>query len=179
MKKLFFLTLIAIGMAFQASGQADAISQYFDQYMNDDRFNMVYVSPKMFELAARMDIESDDLDPEVMSILEDLKGLRVLSYENEEGASKGEALQLYKEAREKINIAEYEELLVARDGDENVHILVKNEGDIVSELLMLIGGDGEFTMLSFVGNIDLKKVGKLANMLELDGMEHLNKVEEN
>ncbi len=178
MKKLFLLTVVALGFAFQATGQNDAISKYFDQYMNDERFNMVYVSPKMFELAARMDIESDDLDPEVVSILEELKGLRVLSYEGNEG-SENEALQFYKEAREKIDINSYEELLVARDGDENVHILVTSEGDIVSELLMLIGGKDEFTMLSFVGNIDLKKVGKLANMLDINGMEHLNKVEEN
>ena len=178
MKKLILLTLITGAFALQGSAQADAISQYFEQYMNDDRFNMVYVSPKMFELAARMEIESDDVDPEVMSILKDLKGLRVLSYELSDGQEdNGEAMKFYKEAREKIDLNAYEELVVARDGDENVHIMVKNSGDIVSELLVLIGGDGEFTLLSFVGNIDLKKVGKLANMLQIDGMQHLEKVE--
>jgi hypothetical protein len=139
---------------------------------------MVYVSPKAFELAARLDIDSDSdsegVDQEVLDIVANLKGLRVLSYEGEGTEAQG----FYKEARNTIDMNAYEELMVARDGNENVHIMYAGEGDIVNELFMLIGGDDTFTMLSFVGNIDLKKVGKLARMMDIDGLEHLEKVED-
>ncbi len=176
MKKLIILTIAVFGMA-TAYAQSDAITKYFDKYMDDERFDMIYISPKMFELFASMDIEGEDAKSEIMDIIKDLKGLRVLSYEGESGNG-SEALAFYKEAKTKIDLTSYEELIVARDGDENVHIMVKSEGAVVSELFVLIGGGDEFTMLSFVGNIDLKKVGKLARMLDIDGMQHLQNVED-
>ncbi|RLD21922.1 MAG: hypothetical protein DRI69_02680 [Bacteroidetes bacterium] len=176
MKKLIFLTIAVFGMA-SAYAQSDAISKYFDKYMEDERFDMVYISPKMFELFASMNIEGEDAQGEIMDIVKDLKGLRVLSFEGDENSA-DEALGFYKEAKGRIDLDSYEELIVARDGDENVHIMVKSEGDIVSELFVLIGGGNEFTMLSFVGNIDLKKVGKIARMLDIDAMDHLEHVDE-
>lgn len=176
MKKLIILTIAVFGMA-TAYSQSDAISQYFDKYMADERFDMVYISPKMFELFASMEVDGEDAQGEVMEILKELKGLRVLSFE-EDSTNVGTALGFYKEAKSVVDINSYEELLVARDGDENVHIMVKNDGAIVSELFVLIGGGDEFTLLSFIGNIDLKKVGKIAKMLDLDGMQHLENVDD-
>ena len=157
-----------------AYSQTDAISKYFEKYMDDERFDMVYISPKMFELFATMDFEGDGPESDAMDIIKDLKGIKVLSFEGDSS----EAPALYKEAKGKIDLGSYEELLTARDGGENVHIMVKSEGSIVSELFVLIGGGDEFTMISFVGNIDLKKVGKLAKMLDIDGMEHLEHIDE-
>ncbi|RMD75878.1 MAG: DUF4252 domain-containing protein, partial [Bacteroidetes bacterium] len=36
----------------------------------------------------------------------------------------------------------------------------------------------EFVMLSFVGNIDLKKIGELSKVLNVEGAEHLEKLED-
>jgi hypothetical protein len=56
--------------------------------------------------------------------------------------------------------------------------MVKESGDIVQELLMIVGGEKEFALLSFSGNIDLKKIGKLAKALDIDNLEYLNKLNE-
>jgi len=165
--------MAVFGMA-TAYSQSDAITKYFDKYMEDEQFDMVYISPKMFELIASIELGGDDEEGEVMEIIKELKGLRVLSFEGDSTLAPG----YYKEAKSKIDINSYEELITARDGDENVHIMVKSEGDIINELFVLVGGGDEFTLLSFVGNIDLKKVGKLARMLDIDGMEHLQKVDD-
>ena len=77
-----------------------------------------------------------------------------------------------------INTNEYELLLTARDEGENVRFMVKDNGDIVEELLMIVGGEKNFALLSFMGNIDLKKVGKLAKVLEIDNLQYLNKLDE-
>ena len=55
---------------------------------------------------------------------------------------------------------------------------MKDTGDIVNELLLLVGGDSEFALLSFTGNIDLKKVGKLGKMLDIDHIDKLERMEE-
>ncbi len=69
-------------------------------------------------------------------------------------------------------------LLTARGDGENVRFMVKDNGDIVEELLMIVGGDTDFALLSFIGNIDLKKIGKLAKALEIDDLEYLQKLDE-
>jgi len=168
MKKLLLILLTALA-TLPLCGQADAIEKYFNRYLEDDRFTVVYISPKMFNMVAKMDIK--DMDPDVKEVISELKGLRILTTEVN-------ALQLYKEALATINTKEYEILMKVRDGEENVHFLAKdNGGDTIHELLLLVGGQSDFVLLSFIGNIDLKKISKLANSMDLKGVEHLDKIE--
>ncbi|MDX1476949.1 MAG: DUF4252 domain-containing protein [Saprospiraceae bacterium] len=170
MKRIFISAFAFLMLAMTVQAQSDAISKHFKQYVDDERFSMIYISPKMFDLVSRIEIESDDLDPEVMEIVKELKGLRILTFEGDG------AMGYYNEARKKIDANNFEELMSAR-GDENVYIAVNSSGDIVSELLLLVGDSNDFALMSFSGNIDLKKVGKLGKMLDLDGIEHLEKIE--
>lgn len=173
MKHGIKLLLLVAMTAFSTLANAqDVIQRNFEKYMNDERFDMVYISPKMFSMVSKIELEGDHVDPEIMDIIKDLKGLRILSFNGPE------AMTFYKEAQGKISPTEYEELIVARDGDENVHIRVKESGDIVSELLLLVGGQEEFALLSFSGNIDLKKVGKLGKLLDIDHVDQLEKINE-
>jgi len=41
---------------------------------------------------------------------------------------------------------------------------------------LLVGGTEEFVMVSFVGKIDLDKISRLAKKLDVDGVEHLDKL---
>ena len=172
MKKLFFFLFVSVAMAVHLHAQSDAITKYFDKYMNDDRFSMVYISPSMFKMLANVELEGDDVDQDVLSIVKDLKGLRILSYDGAGGK------EFFKEANAKVDVNHYEELLVARDGDENVRIVVNSNGDIVNDMLLLVGSDDSFVMVNFSGNIDLKKVGKLGKVLNMEGLEHLRKLDE-
>ena len=81
--------------------QGDAISKYFDQYVDDENFTMVFISPKMFNLISKLDIyEMEDEEAEiVMSMVSDLRGLRVLTTDHQ-------PLKYYKEAISKINTSE-------------------------------------------------------------------------
>ena len=172
MKKLLLSLIAIIIFSLSTQAQTDAIVKYFDQYMEDTSFSVVYISPKMFEIIAKLDIETEDQD--VVDVVQGLKGLRILSKDHD-------GKKYYEEAKKKINTTDYEELMVIRDGDENIVFWVKeNSGnaDIVEELLMLVGGD-EFAMLSFVGNIDLNKISKLSSKAGIKGMEHLEKIEKN
>ncbi len=145
--------------------QADAISKYFDQYMEDENFTVVYITPKMFQMIAKLDLK-DPSAKDVMDVLKDLRGLRILQTEKE-------GPKYYKEAISKFNVQEYELLMTVRDKDENVRFWTKEKDGIISELLMLVGDKNEFTLISFIGNINLSKISKLANKLDINGIEHL------
>ena len=161
----FFVILTATLTSF---AQEDAITKYFNKYIDDTRFSVVYISPKMFNMVSKIEIQ--DMEPDVQEVIRSIKSLRVLHTEVN-------ALEVYKEAMKAINTNEYELLLTARDNGENVQFMVKSSGDIVQELLMVVGGEKNFAMLSFMGNIDLKKVGKLAKVLNIDNLQYLEKLE--
>ena len=165
-----FLTICFLGMMQFANAQSDAIVQYFDKYMDDERFTTVYVSPKMFELVSK--VGSSEMDDDVKDVIKDLKGLRILT--TEEGSA-----EFYKEAKQKIDTKQFEVLMTVRDEGSNVEFLVKDQGDIIQELLLLVGGEEEFVLMSFVGNIDLNKIAKLSKTLDIEGAEHLDKLEDN
>ncbi len=165
--KSIFSFAIAILISYSSFAQVDAIERFFKDYQEDKNFTVVYVSPKMFQMVSKA--TDGGTDQELASIVKDLKGLRILTTEVNVD-------KVYKEANRRINIKEYEELMTVRDKDSNVRFVTKEANGLISELLLLVGGKDEFVMMSFVGNIDLNKISKLAKKLDIDGAEHLDKV---
>ncbi len=167
--KNIILSLLVVFLGSSLQGQ-DAITKYFDQYRDDDRFTMVSINKKMFELIAN--IAEEEVDAELLEMLNEMQGLKILTTQDSPQS-------FYKEAINKINTNDYEELMTVRDKDQNIRFMVKdqNGGKIVNELLLLVGGEEEFVLLSFVGKIYLNKIAQLAKNMDIDGIEHLEKLE--
>lgn len=173
-KYLLLFSLFLLGISANTYAQDDAIERYFDQYVDDERFTVVYISSKMFQLISKLDLDevSEDKEAKVaLEVIEDLRGLRILTTDILTN-------QFYKEAIKKIDTNDYEVLMKVRDGEENIHFWVKEDasGDIINELLLLVGGEEDFVLLSFIGNIDLDKISKLAKTIDVNGVEHLEKL---
>ena len=167
MKKLCFI-LFATLIYTSAFSQIDAIEKYFDKYQDDERFTTVYISPKLFSMVSK--VAQDDVKSEVLDVIKDLRGLRILTTEDNPNA-------FYKEAISTINTKEYEVLMTVKDKEQNIRFMVKEgANDIITELLLLVGGEDDFVLMSFLGNIDLNKISKLAKTLDIDGAEHLGKL---
>lgn len=171
MKYLVFLVAISIGLLSQVNGlaQADAITKYFNKYVEDERFTVIYISPKMFQMFEKMDLNLNDKEAEaVMKVAKDLKGLRILMAEEN-------TLGLYEEAIKMINTKEYEPLMTIRSKrEDNVQFLVKTTTDnnFVDELLLLVGGSDSFVLMSFVGRIDLSKISEMSEAFDEDSKEN-------
>lgn len=170
MKKTFWLLPIFLMIAAAVPAQNDAIIRFFNQYMEDERFTVVSVSPKMFSLVSKISTDDEDWE-KFRDVVGDLTGLRVLTSD-----SISNGLALYKEALSKVPAGEYYELLTVRDGKENVRIWIKDRGNIIDELLLLVGSPDEFVLLSLTGKIDLDRISELSKDLDIKGAEHLNKV---
>jgi len=160
----FIAFFLAMFFATAMTAQEDAISKYFSKYVDDERFTVVYVSGKMFELINKMELDLDDEEAEaVLSVVKELKGLRILTTEED-------GMGFYNEAVSIIDTKGYETLMTVREGgSEHVNFLIKEDaaGGIIDELLLLVGGEeGEFVLVSFIGKIDLEEVGKLAKAFE-------------
>ena len=161
----FALTLTFLTGLF---GQNDAIDRFFQGYQNDENFTMVFISPKMFQMASKV-VEGQEED--IKNLVKGLKGLKILT-------SEVTPQKYYDEALRMIPTDEYQILMTVRDKGSNVKFLTKESApDVIEELLLLIGGDDEFVLMSFVGQIDLENIGKLANKLDIEGAEQLEKLE--
>ena len=166
---------LAIGvvmMVFSAAVQAqdNAISRFFSKYQNDESFSQVTVSSKMFGLFTNMDVEKPE-DKEVLDAISKIKGLRILGKQQTR-----DSRALYKEAMAMIPQKEYEELLTVRDKDKDMKFFIKEAGGKISELVMVMGGNEEFMVLSIFGEIDLKQVSKIGRKMDIDGLRNLEKV---
>ena len=160
---LFLLATVSLN----AQNSANAIDRYFQQYLDDDRFSVVYIAPRVFQLLDRLslgDEEVDDMDDQlVRDLANDIRGLRILSTDDN-------ARSFYEEAISKIDTDTYELLMTIRQGREsNVEFMIKEEDDgIITELLMIAGGEESFTLMSFVGNINLDTIMRLGEEIESD-----------
>ena len=163
-KNLFILCFMAFAVAMTA--QTDAISKHFSSYVNNSDFNVIYISPQMMDMIAEID---DDTDKDVKEALDNLSGLRILT------TAKTPA-DFYKKATSTLGSSDLKSLMTMKSATgENVNFFVRNAGDKTEELLMVVGGD-EFVMLSMEGDINLRKVSKLAKALDIKGAEHLEEL---
>jgi len=169
MKNIIITSILLLGLLQGVLAQDNAIDKYFQKYAEDDAFTSVYVSEYMFSLFANVDAD-DPEDKEVMDILKGLKGLQVLTTEKN-------GLKLYEEAIKLVNKTEYKVLMKVKEESSKIQLLIKEEGKQVRELLLLVGEEDDFVLLSIVGDIALDKISKLAKHMDIKGLEHLNNVD--
>jgi hypothetical protein len=162
---VLLLSLLLAGRAGFA--QDDAIGKFFGKYIDDDRFTVVSISPKMFRLMAK--VNWDTVSSDLKQTVDKLQSLRILT-------TSTTPMVFYKEALEKIDRKEYEELITVRSKQDNVHFMVKENGNTIHELLMISVGEDGFTLVSFVGDIDLDRLSRLSSDMGIKGMENLKDV---
>jgi hypothetical protein len=159
------MTMIVSGAFAQ-----DAISKFFSKYQNDESFNQVNISSKMFGLITNMEVETPD-DKDIVEAISKLKGLKILAKDNARNAR-----ELYKEAFGMIP-KDYEELMTVRDKDKDMKFLIKESGGKISELLMVMGGNEEFMVMSLFGEIDLKQVSRIGKKMDVKGLDQLHRLD--
>lgn len=163
--KLIYLTCGLLLSIASLHGQSNAIDSYFQEYVEDESFSVVYISPRLFRMFESFSSDELDLDDKeadaFMDMAADIRGLRILSTDVTPS-------KYFNEAKSRINTKLYETLITIRDRDGgNTELLIKeNEAGDLEELLFLSHGTEEFTLMSFVGPLKLDKVMRLADEME-------------
>ena len=164
MKHFLCCALFSLG-ALGAFAQPNAIDEYFQDYVEDEKFTVVYISPRLFQMFEKIGNEQlhlDDKEAEAfVDLATDLRGLRILSTDVTPE-------KYFREAKAKINTRDYEPLITIRDRDGgNTEFLLREDAKgKLQELLFLSYGDDDFTLISFVGDLSLEKILKLADEME-------------
>lgn len=171
MKKLMIGAVIMM-CSLAASAQNDAIAKFFTKYQSDESFSQVTISGKMFSMMANITGETEEEKAMIASISK-IKGLKILSKSEARNSR-----ELYKEAISMIPTSSFEELMSIRDKDKDMKFFTKEAGGKISELVMVMGGNEEFMVLTLFGEIDLKDISKIGKSVNIDGLENLEKVKD-
>jgi hypothetical protein len=172
MKKLLIAPFLLMAIIFQANAQDDAIQKFFSKYMDDDRFSRVYISPKMMQMAggflksnAGTDKDAEDLG----TLISKVKGIRILSSEEVDGKL------LYSQVMSTLTKNKYEDLMDVQDKGSSLKFMVREEGGLVKELLMISGNGSDFTLLSMLGSFTYQDLNLLAEKTDIPGMSQYGK----
>ncbi len=173
MKNLWLL--ITLFFTLNMTAQSDVSGNpLMSKYGGSDDFTTINISPKMFQLIAKSGIA--DEDPEVGEVINNISSLSILVYDNEDKAPRSRAL--YDEAFSSLVNNSFEELMTVKDGSDNVRFMIRENGNLIEQLLLLVGSEDEFVMIDISGNIDLEQISKLSKSMDVDGFEHLEKLGE-
>lgn len=156
----FFVLLLSLP-CLRGLAQTNAIDRFFNKYVHDSRFTEVSISPMMFSMFSK--VNWDQVPQNLKDAISSLQSLEILSTDST-------PLAFYQEAIRKIDLTGYKPLMTVRDKDDHVKFLVRGNGQIIHELLMISGGTDEFTLMSLVGNIDLRELSQLGETMNIKGM---------
>jgi hypothetical protein len=170
--KRIILPLIGLLLYVNGFAQDDVITKYFSEYERRDDFTTIIITSRMFELIAQIPESEDEED--VMNVIRKLNGLKILT-----SSEYPERAELSRKAVKLIADKGFEELMIIKEGEEEIKFLIHEKDGHIIEFVMLIAEDedGDFFLMSMSGNLDLKDISRLSKTLDIDGFEHLEKVD--
>ena len=123
------------------------VSEAFTKYRFKDGVTTITIPGWVIGLAANFgDVEKNERE-----LLHSIDKVRILVVENEDINGK---INLHKEFNTKINSKNnYEELMTVRDDNEYVTVYGKIDEDVITEMVILVGGDDN-ALIYVRGEID-------------------------
>jgi hypothetical protein len=168
--KKFFLSFAALCLTMMMQAQSNPVDEMFNKYSEKQGFTVVSISSKMFSLFANKDPENKDAD----NVINKLKSIKILSVED---SLLNKNLNFYSELSKKLDLSVYEELMVIKEGPDITKFLIKQNGNIISELLVVIGGPGGNSLISIKGELNLKNISDISKSLDMQELKSLDKIQ--
>ena len=161
----------------------------FERYANADDVSLVSISPKMFKMLGEISIGGDDPEAqEYLEMVSSINNFKVLISGNDEVSA-----EISRYASKEFSSYDLEELMTVKDADTNVTFYVKSgkSDDRVEKLIMYVKGVNseiiensplngrsiETILMIIEGDIDLNKISKLTDKMNLPGGKQLKKAQ--
>tara|TARA_R110002020_G_scaffold411062_1_gene620735 strand:- start:2228 stop:2758 length:531 start_codon:yes stop_codon:yes gene_type:complete len=172
MKKLIISMLV---LCFSATAFAQ---DNFDKFEDMKGVTSMVMTPKMFKLLGKVDLNSSD--PEMQNYIDLVNNLdNIKMYTStDENVSQ----QMRTDVKSYLGSANLEELMRVKDDGKNVKFYYKpgKNDDYVREFMMFLDGDLDgdkrTVIIKITGDIDLKQISKLAKDINFPGGEELKNV---
>ncbi|MCB0586326.1 MAG: DUF4252 domain-containing protein [Phaeodactylibacter sp.] len=167
MRTFILSALLALGPLF-AFAQPRPIARFYDKYKQFENVTDVKLQGWLLEIATSFAEEDED----ARKLLDKITYLRVLVMDEGNLVSPGEYKSLLRDIRQ----SSFEELFKVKEGQEDISFFIREKGDTITDVLLLVNGEDDFVLLSLEG---LFKFSDLHNLnIDVDGAEHFEKIPE-
>lgn len=167
MKRLTLIAVIVL-VPFFAFAQSASIDRLIDKYGGQDGVTVVNISPELFQIMSAMDVKEVE-DAEIP--FDKLSAVKVLSIENAEVLA---GADFYNEVMSDLNTSDYVEVITVKDGNEDVNMWMKTEGQQIREFLLVVSSPDEGVVVYISGDFNMHDIEGLASSFGgIEGMENL------
>ena len=170
--KTIITLLLTTFVTLQLSAQ-NFIERYYQDEQLDDRFTIVHVSAKMFELAGHIEWEAEsEEERDIQSILDQIHAFDLVAAEDV-----SDAQARYNKAVERAE-SSYEMLMRVDDKQGHVSFYIDENNGIVQELVIAGAGDQKFGVISVTGEMNLRELSRLASKIHSKSFETMRLMDE-
>lgn len=160
MKRVFLLVL---AMAFSTflMAQNSAVDKLFNKYKGKDGITTVQISPELFQVVKAMDIENIE-DQDIP--FDKIGSVKILTIEDE---NQWQDVNFFDEIEKDLDVSNFAEVMTVDDGGETVRMWMKADNAVVSEFLLIVGGDDN-VLIYITGNFNMNDLEGLAESFDHD-----------
>jgi hypothetical protein len=150
MKKIL-IAIAILAIPFLASSQNESIEKFYNKYVGNEKVSDISLNGWILSMASKMAKE------EGSEILQKITKLRIMLTEEKDIVSRADVKQLMRDIRKN----DFEDLMTVRDEGTRVNFMIREKGENITNVLVIIHGDGEFILLSLEGNLNMEDLKQL------------------
>ncbi len=166
-------SIILIAALFLSmSISAQSINSFLSQLEDNDDYGVITINKEMFKMLASFDIDLGEDEAVIKDLINGIQKVRV--FINEENGSTED----YKKIKDIATGTTMDNLISVKDGAERVDLFTNPTSDdgIVDGLLLLVHEETQNVFIHIDGKINLSHLAKLTEKMDIDGLEHLKKI---
>ncbi len=160
MKRVIFL-LAVFALPAMMIAQNSAVDKLFNKYKGKDGVTTVMIGPELFRVMKGMEI--DDLKDSDIPF-DKVSSVKILTIEDDDAF---EGVNFYNEVKGELKTDDFAELMTIDDGGETVRMWMKADKAVVTEFLMIVGGDDN-VLIYITGNFNMNDLEELAGSFDED-----------
>jgi hypothetical protein len=163
-KVSLIITMFILAPAMHAS--QDVIEKVFQKYSGLEGATSVRISGSLLKMLAEVDKSDQDLN----KIASSITSITILHAP--EAISGAAGIDFYKEIVPALGKANYEEIMRVQQSGQQVLILADETDGSINELIMIVGGGGDNTLICIRGKLDINQLAALSGM-DVPGINQL------
>ena len=117
----------------------------------------------------------EDEEKETQTNRTDIIDFKIVSFEKNKN-SKFDPNKIYIDFNKTLKNDVYKGLVDIKSNGKNVNMVVRKEGDQITEIVIIVQEKDETTLMVAMGNFDLKDIAKLSELKNCKGLQTLEKL---
>lgn len=161
-------------ISYYSTAQNRSIREFQEKYREFGTYFSLRIDGGILKCLSSVETNNEEAD-EFMKMINEIDAIDIHAIGRDEAGFDMIELERF---RKMIKRDKYEELMLVKDAEGDLDFMIREKNGKISDLLLLIDGREEFLVMNISGNIDLKHISNLAEKLDLKGMDHLEKIDD-